>query len=209
MEPHQEVKQWLNSRQDYAAGVDLAKAHNVRGVTRTLLDSGENEYSRKKLREFLQKVVDELSAHVGAPAARPAVEQAPVAVAAPVPAELLELRRQRTQAFKQGNDAFTKMKVTPPGEARRLYAVQVKQLSRENARLWAAEEYYLKFGFLPQPQLPATLDRTDLRAVEKRRNTLRTYLSHASEGRRGRADATKPAAWQAELMELDLILAHG
>jgi hypothetical protein len=217
MEAHQLINAWLNSRQDYDQGLALAKAHGVGGPQLALLQSGRNKYTQGKLRTALKELHEQLVAEAGQPVARAAqvldvASPAPVPAAAAAPAEappeLVELRKRRAQTFKQANHHFGQMRVATPGPERKEHAKAVKRLFRENAALWNAEAYYLEYGYLPQATV-ATFDRTDLRAVEKRRNTLRTYLSSAKGGGRAIRKPEQVATWKAELLELDLILNHG
>ena len=207
MDAPQLIQQWLDSRQDYAQGLALAQAHGVSGHTLTLLQSGQNSYTQGKLRVELQLVLDQLRLQANAPA--PAAAAAPADPAAEASPELVALRARRMATFKQAAHHFEQMRAAPEGEPRRLHAVEIKKLWRENTKLWQDENYYLQFGHLPPEQELATLDREDLRAVERRRNTLRTYLSGAKNKTRAKADPSKVATWTAEMNELNLILQHG
>ena len=78
----EEIREWLESGQDYAQGVALYAQHGRSAVLRSTLAYGETEFTRGKLVHALQQLL------AGAPAvARPAVvvpAPPPAAAAAPV-----------------------------------------------------------------------------------------------------------------------------
>ena len=214
METVQLLRQWFDSRQDYQQGLALAKAHGIDAMQLKLLESGQNTLTSRKLRTFLQGLLDQLSAQANTPTVHVALkpDPAPVATApaeaAPDPPEVQELKARRVATFKQAQHHQGQMRATPPGRERFEHARRIKQLFRENDLLFSQEAYFKKFGFLPKPAV-TTLDRGKPLDVLRRRNTLRTYVTGANKGTRGKSDPTKLAAWSAELLELDLILAHG
>ena len=218
MEAHQLIREWLDTGQAYAQGLELARTHGIGGAQLKLLESGENKFTQGKLRTALMGVLDTLQAQVatgqavastvascpqpGHNLARPAPAAAPV-----IPPELVQLRARRTATFKQAQHHHGLLRTTPEGRESFEHAKRIKQLFRENAELFAQERYYEKFGFLPVTAPVATIDRSNVAQVTTRRNTLRTYISNNGKGKRGTPE--KLAAWSAELLQLELILGHG
>lgn len=220
------LREWLDGRQPYAAGVELARAHGSPAQLLALLDQGENPFTKRKLRAELQRLADLV--HVattgpGAAAPRAAVAPAPlpatehvhvhVATTEETPAlqetpaqqqALAPLRAARLAGFKRASYLKARLELMDTDAERFEAACEIKQLWRENQKSWDDEGYYLEFGFFPPEAAPVPgLDRNDPAQVTRRRNTLRTYVSA------GRGTVEKQAAWQAEMLELNRILENG
>lgn len=222
------LRGWLDGRQTFPAGVLLLTG--LRATPERLLEllaQGENPFTKRKLRAEVQRLADERQLQEAAPPIRraqvsnlapaiapdslpgpstpapPRPATGPAVLSAEQHAELAPLRAARLAGFKRASYLKSRLELMADDETRRLAAVEIRQLWRANQKSWDDEQYYLTFGFFPPEAPPRTgLDRRNPAAVLTRRNTLRTYLSTK------RSPGPKQAAWCAELLELDRILAH-
>jgi len=96
-----QIREWLESGQDYAEGLDLYESHGSSQVVLTTLRYGATEFNRQKLRKELTSIAEAVTPPV-APVRAPRAPKPSPAVAEPAPVDEA-LRARRRAWFAERN----------------------------------------------------------------------------------------------------------
>lgn len=140
-----EIREWLETGQDYAQGVALYESHGKSRVVLNALRRGSSDFTRQKLREELQKIASASNVTANVPAAVPAkpvrvvdtsakrVHETPkrvhVAPAEP-PAEVPDqVRAQRNSWYAERHRLHAQLELLPTDEERRVASERIVVLT--------------------------------------------------------------------------------
>ena len=130
----EEIREWLESGQDYAQGVALYEKHGRSAVVRSTLGFGETEFTRAKLVHVLQQLV---GAAPPAAVARPAAVPAVVPTAPPAPSVTID--PQRRDWFAERNHLHAQLGLVASDAERRPMALRILELADLISQSYAAE----------------------------------------------------------------------
>lgn len=170
-------------------------------LLKRLFAQGDTVYNRRKLREELQRLADRGAAKLPVPTRgiRPRDR-------ADAPGDVLTIEREWRRDLSEARRLHMGLAEQPDQAARYGAAARILDLDDAVRAAWRKLDYYDAHGTLPPPPLPpVNLALSDLVEMERRRNTLRTYLSR-SKDKAGQEE--KRQAWQAEIHELEKRLAE-
>jgi len=175
-----EIREWLESGQDYAQGVALYESHGKSRVVLTALRRGSSDFTRQKLREELGK----LNQAVAAPAPRvrvvdtsaKRVDKTPkrVHVAPPAPSEPVsqpvkideprdELRAQRNGWYAERHRLHATLELLATDEERQVASERILTISELlTASYQAAGQAPVA---APRPDLSAVTDQGEIRRL--------------------------------------------
>lgn len=204
-----QVQQWFASSRPFEQGVQLLRdLGQPSEVLLGLLEVGETSVARKLLEEALADIREEFvqDARAAAPAAEPP-HQAPDRVLHPEkglrppeaypeamrPARLAIWPLKEEQQFLRGG-----LETCPDKELRRQQAIRIMAIERERLRHLRRLDHWHAHGVDLAAPVPVEQQTTvDRAGLERRRNTVRTYLSKHKD---------KPellAKYQAELADIE------
>jgi hypothetical protein len=139
----EEIREWLESGQDYAQGVALYEAHGRSAVVRSTLAFGETEFTKAKLLKALQALVPAVlgDGHVISVPKKPAVV-APKAdslcdghVTTPVAVD-----PQRRDWFAERNHLHAQLGLVATDEERRVMALRILELGDQISLSYQADK---------------------------------------------------------------------
>mgnify|MGYP000088406831 CR=1 FL=1 len=195
---------------DYDEALDWFTRH-VEGkfFVKEVLSSGEDSYNRKKLIEELREIEEALLEEqeeedpieeAGTEPAEPSPKRSPrvVTQAASTP-EAQQLDEQWKPLYKEANHYFESLGYLATDEECKEAAFKVLDLMDEVEEIWEKKDFLAKHGELPEYAAPG-VDEWSESDLIKRRNTLRTYLSKAKNGKLKKENIP---TWRAELDDLE------
>lgn len=113
-----EIREWLESGQDYAEGLALYERHGSSQVVLTTLRYGATEFNRQKLRKELTSIAEVVTPPVPPVRAPKAPKVAPV-VASPAPVDEA-LRAQRSSWYAERHRLHATLELLATDEERRV-----------------------------------------------------------------------------------------
>lgn len=180
----QEINRWLNSDQDYAAGVALYHEHGESDVRKRMFASGFSSFNHDKLVQSLKELA---AATISEPDAKAAPEPAktsektPAKPAKVTPAnpELYEqIMVQLRALFDERTITHSRLDSTRLSDQQRLkLALRIHELVPEIKKLQQVRQYVLEHGKMPEEKGRTIIDENDKACLIQHRNNLRSKCS--------------------------------
>lgn len=191
-----DVQTWLGGVRNYAVGIALLEQHGKPGAALlSLLQRGENGYSRERLAEALQKLADAATAAQQSVRVAPRIHQAMqaqavVAAMSPelddwpmsrYPVELQELKREAITWLREQDSLHGELRRIPTKDQRYTTALRIKELDDLIHAAFSRLDTFRKTGTDIGLIEEAAKTRVDL---VQERNNLRSYISRIQKGTR-------------------------
>ncbi len=175
----QEIKRWLASDQDYAAGVALYETHGSSNVRKRMFASGATSFNREKLTQSLQELLSAEKPKPKTPSTTPAAKVTTVPTPNPNHQEHYEaLMKQRQSLLDERTLAHARLNIVPEGEQLLKLSLQILELVPQIKKLNYIRKSYLVHGCLPDELFPKPkVDESDKASLIQHRNNLRTKRS--------------------------------
>ncbi|WP_187261310.1 hypothetical protein [Pontibacter beigongshangensis] len=179
----EEIKNWLNSGQDYADGVALYEKYGSSGVRKRMFASGPSSFNREKLLESLQELVpaEPEPKTAKAPSPRKSAPEHSPKPKENIPADpklLEQIMAQLRPLFDERTLAHSQLDSTRITDADRLQlALRIHELSAQLKKLQQLRAHVLEHGSLPEGKGKPEVDESDLTSLIQRRNNLRSTRS--------------------------------
>jgi hypothetical protein len=154
-----EIREWLESGQDYAQGVALYESHGKSRVVLTALRRGVSDFTRQKLREDLTKLTQAITSPTRTPQAPKAGQVGQLGqvvanqVAKPAPIDEA-LREQRSSWYAERHRLHATLELLATDEERRVASERIVTISE-----------LLTASYQAAGQAPVVAPRPDLSGV--------------------------------------------
>lgn len=185
-----EIQELLETRWSYSKAHSLYCQYGPNEFLKKLLAKPSN-FNEEKLRAELKKLYQE---------AQSTPEPENIAEKKTYPKEVEAIIQERKQAFR---NAMRYREVIPrleDKEKRKHACLEVKRLMKENARLWALEDYYNKNNKLPEPPRPQTVtEGLSISQLITKRNNCRANITK----NRKRNNMPKVREWEETLKTIE------
>lgn len=147
-----EIREWLESGQDYAQGVALYESHGSSQVVLTTLRYGATEFNRQKLRKELANIAEAVTPPAS-PVRAPKVAKPSPAEADPAPIDEA-LRAQRSSWYAERHRVHATLELLATDEERQVASERILTISEQ-----------LTASYQAAGQAPVAAPRSDLSAV--------------------------------------------
>ncbi|WP_143017147.1 hypothetical protein [Catalinimonas alkaloidigena] len=185
---------------NYATALAIYQDLGTSAFMKQLLASGESVYTTRRLRAELEELLS--TAEIGG-AAVPSPLPRRIAVNdefAHAPEAVQALQVEWKDLYKISNHLRLKLPLIVRQQDRAPLCREIRSHFDRIHDLWTQLDYYRAHGELPPNLKEVTVAIEDRAQLERRRNTLRTYLSRARNGTR---PSDKVPAWEAELRSIE------
>jgi|GEM_PF-2475799 len=202
---------------DYDRALTWYKQH-VEGkfFIKQLLDKGEDDYNRGKLKAELNLALESLESK---PLPEPSMEADPeettpeertlprkilpkIVENAPSSMDDQKLKEEWRPKFAEANQLFAQLDYIQDKEERKTKCFELLDLMDEVEKTWQKADFLKKYGQMPNFD-NAGVDQLTTNQAATRIRTLRTYISKA---KKGILKDERVPEWEAEIKELELLI---